>query len=201
MYWILDVVVLLLLALTVFGSIKAGITGMVGGVFRFVLRVALIIALMAVFLFLFHVFGIIDALSAAFLRIVGNSGFYTSQYVCDGFAIAVFALLSFVLAYIIVLLLFKAVGALFSNVHLHGAANVISKVIGCIVGVGLYVGVIACVFGCIHSFADAGSMLAADEVLRANVISGFVYKINPLNSVFNDLGFASQLLEYIHGNF
>ena len=201
MYWILDVVVLLLLALTVFCSIKAGITGIFGGVLRFVLRVALLVAITAGFLFLFQVFGIIDARSAAFLKVVGNSGIYPSQYVCDGFAIAVFALLSFILSYIIVILLFKAVGALFSNVHLHGAASVVSKVAGCIVGVCLYVGVIACIFGCIHAFADAGSLQAADEVLRANVVSGFVYRVNPLNGVFNDLGFAPKLLDILHGNF
>ena len=202
MYWILDVVVLLLLALTVFCSIKAGITGMTGGFLGIVIHIALFFVMSAGFVFLFHVFGIIDAFAAMLANVIGTTAivteFFPMEYIYDGFAIFALAVISFILSYIIVTLLFKAIGSLFTKKPVIGGVN---KTIGCIVGVCLYVGVVACVFGCIHAFADAGSLQAADEVLRANVVSGFVYRVNPLNGVFNDLGFAPKLLDILHGNF
>lgn len=201
MYWLVDVVVILLLVLTVVGSIRAGITGMIGGIIAFLLRIVFVVAFTAGFLYLFQITGVVDALSLAFLRLIGNSGIYPSETVCDVFSLISLGVLSFVVAYLLTLVIYKIFGKLFSKIHLTGGFGVASKVIGCVVGVCLYVGVVACVFAGIHAFAEAGSFQAADEVMRANIISGFLYRVNPLNSLFSDLGFAPYLINLFHGHF
>lgn len=202
MYWLVDVVFILLLVITIVCSIKAGITGIFNGlIFGFVMKIVLLVAFTAGFLLLFEYTGAVDALSVAFGRLVGNSSFYPSETVCDIFAIALFAFISFLLGFLLMFLVYKLFAKIFANCKLKGGASVVNKVIGCIVGVCLYVGVAACLFGCIHAFADAGSMQAADEVMRANVVSGFLYEINPLNGLFNDLNFAPYVIDLFHGKF
>lgn len=202
MYWLVDIVFVLLLVLTVVCSIKAGITGIFNGlVFGFIIKIVLFAAFTAGFLLLFEYTGAIDALGVFFGRITGASSYYDTNYVSEVMAILVFTLISLLLGILLMFLVCKLFAKIFANCKGKGDVNIVNKIVGGIVGTCLYVGVIACVFGCIHAFADAGSMQAADEVMRANIVSGFLYKINPLNALFNDLNFAPYVIDLFHGKF
>lgn len=201
MYWLVDVFVLLFLVLTIVGSIKAGFTGMLGVILSYAFRIIFVLAFTAGFLLLFQLFGAIDGLSVWLTGFVGNSDAFPTETVSSVLALVVFFFISLVLGFVVGFTVYKLLAKLLGKLRPKFFDSAVNKVIGCVLGVCLYVGVIACVFACVHAFATAGGMLAVDETLRANILSGFLYEVNPLNALFESAGFAPKLLDMFHGHF
>ena len=105
MHWVLDILIVVILAAALFLGYKKGLLGMATGVLAVILMLALTLVGIAGFLLLFYKLGVIDNL--AYLLVQGPIGEtnmifemiqFTSYDVCQILAAVILAFISFILS-------------------------------------------------------------------------------------------------------
>ena len=78
---------------------------------------------------------------------------------------------------------------------------IVSRILGIIIGEAVYCAFLLFIFAFIHGIVKAGGLPATDEVIRACPISGFIYKINPLNDIVEGTNIPFYVFNILTGNF
>ena len=194
MHWVLDILIVVLLAAALFLGYKKGLLGMATGVLAVILMLALTLVGIAGFLLLCYKLGVIDSL--AYLLIQGPIGEtnmifeivnFTSYDVCQILATIILALISFVLSYFLVIYLFKGIKALLDKIERQGVFEIVDGTLGLVVNAVIVLGVIWAIFGLVYAISYNGDGVfvgGIDRVFRAGKITRWFYEINPLNDLF-----------------
>lgn len=197
MYWLLDILIVALIALAAFGGVKKGFFGMLSGVGAFCLKFVSVIIVTGLFLLLMQVTGVIDALTLPFVKAMGESSLYKSEMIANILATAIFLLVGVSLSWFGVYLIIKLI-----------KSKQKTKLPACwdtVVG-GVLAGVLALllvyvIYAFLHAVAAYGGVPAMDELLRACPISGLLYKYNPFNAMFGNMSFIESMVNLFKGNF
>ncbi len=195
MYWILDVIVILLTLIAIICGYKRGIVDMLATLISVILLFALAIVGGAGFLLLFYKLNVVDNFAYAWISILGetNSLFsllnMSSFDVCQIISALCFLIIGLIISAVIFVYLGKLLRSLYDKIPHVGVFGVISGVLGAIVYLAIVFGVLLAVFGVIHALNDKGNefFMRLDEFLRSCTLSGWLYDINPFNGLFADL--------------
>ena len=197
MYWLLDVAIVALFVLVFVEGFRKGIFGMLLGVGAFFLRFIYTILVAAIVVAIFQFTGLVDALTVPLAKGLGESSLYDTAMVANILALAIFFVIGITVAIITLFFIVKAVR---KHVILKGSQPfVVSRIFGIIVGEAVYCAFLLVVFGFIHGVVEAGGLPATFELITACPISGFIYRINPLNPVFEQIGYI--VYNVFSGNF
>ncbi|MBR6688367.1 MAG: hypothetical protein IKL77_06425 [Clostridia bacterium] len=197
MHWVLDILIVVILAAALFLGYKKGLLGMATGVLAVILMLALTLVGIAGFLLLFYKLGVIDNL--AYLLVQGPIGEtnlifeklqFTSYDVCQILAAVILAFISFILSYFLVIYLFKGIKALMDNIERQGVFEVVDGTLGLVVNAVIVLGITWAVLGLVYAISYNGDGVfigGIDRVFRAGTITRWFYEINPLNDLFISL--------------
>lgn len=197
MYWLLDILIVALIALAIFGGVKKGFTGMLGGVGAFCLKFVFVIVVTAAFLLVMQLTGVIDALTLAFEKAIGESSLYPSAIVANILATALFLLVGVSLSWFGVFLLIRLINSK-RKAKITACCN---AVVGGVIAGVLALLLVYVIYAFLHAAASYGGVPATDELLRACPISGLLYRYNPFNAMFGNMSFIESLVNLLKGNF
>lgn len=192
MYWILDVLVVLFAVIVAICGYKRGLADAISTTLFVILLFVLALAGAAGFVLLLYKVGAVNDFAYAFLGVLGetNSLFsmlgLTAFDVAQSLAAVVFFILGCIISTILVSLLSKAVRNLIKRIPHTGVFGVIMGVLGLILYLALYLGVMLALFGLVNALSakNVEFFVRIGECLESCPICGWLYKINPLNSVF-----------------
>lgn len=195
MYWILDVIVILLTLIAIICGYKRGIVDMFATLVSVILLFALAIVGGAGFLLLFYKLNVVDNFAYAWISVLGetNSLFsllnMSSFDVCQIISALCFLIIGLIISAVIFIYLGKLLRSLYDKIPHGGVFGVISGVLGSIVYLAILFVVLLAAFGAIHALSDKGNefFMRLDEFLRSCTLSGWLYDINPFNGLFADL--------------
>lgn len=196
MIWLIDIVAVVALLFAGFGGYRRGLAAMSSGVLVFLLRIVLALALGFLILLAFQATGAVDALTLTFDGAFGQMPIESIGEIQLGslgnfLATMVFGLLSFAVAYVIVMVGFHFLEKLIKNFNLtEGTFGLVNKILGAVIGVTAYMLVLAIVLAFIYSFAEVGLIVYFDEVLRACPLTGLIYTNNGFVKVVSESGIA-----------
>lgn len=193
MYWVLDFLLIIIMATALFVGYKRGIVTMLIGTLASVLQFVLIIAGMAGMVLLLYKLSVVDNFAYLLIGVVGetNSLFttmgITSFDVCQILAMLILAILSAVLSAFVFIYLFKLLKLAVDKIPDTGAFGIVDGVLGLLVYLVIFGGLILAIFGAIHGLAGSGKQffIGLEEMLHACKICGWLYDINPLNAIFS----------------
>lgn len=199
MYILLDLAILLLLFVGVFRGIKKGFFNTSYGLIGSLLVIVFGAAFAGVLTVLVLKLGLIADLQYGFINLIGETnGLFeslkiTSEQVAYWLAIGIVFIVCFIISYVIMLYLNKGFLRLMEEARENVVFRVIDSFVGLVVNVALVGGLVLGVFGLVHGFNAHNLLTSFDEVIRACPLSGLIYEVNPLNSVFENLGFIETI--------
>lgn len=199
MYIILDVAIVFLIVAGIISGIKKGFIGLCFDVLGYFLFLGLAGVVATGLLALFYRLGAVDSLAIVFYRLIGstNSLFEiigtTSQAVSFYISAIIVFLISFVVAYIAIMFLFRYVADALVKLRDDGVIRTIDNILGVALNLAVTIGLIWVVFSFSYSFNGNGILIGFNEVIRACPISGFIYKYNPLNGLWDSLTISETL--------
>ncbi len=197
MYWLLDILIVALIVLAIFGGVKKGFVGMLSGVGAFFLKFVCVIIITGLFVLLMQATGVIDALTLPLVKAFGESNLYQSEMIANILATAIFALIGISLSWFGVYLVVKLIKSKQSATE-HATWN---TVVGGVVAGVLCLLLVYIAYAFIHAVVACGGLPATDELLRACPISGLLYRYNPFNAMFGNMSFIQSLVDLLKGNF
>ncbi len=192
MYWILDVIVILLTLIAIICGYKRGIVDMLATFISVILLFALAIVGGAGFLLLFYKLNVVDNFAYAWISVLGetNSLFsllnMTSFDVCQIISALILFIIGLIISAVIFVYLGKLLRTVYDKIPHTGVFGVVCGVLGSVVYLALVYGVLLAAFGSIHALSGKGNefFMRIDEFLRSCTISGWLYDINPFNEMF-----------------
>lgn len=192
MYWLLDSLVLLFAVVVAICGYRKGIVDALLSLLGAIILFALAVAGGAGILLLFYKVGAVNDLAYALLSVTGetNSLFQllgmTAFDVCQLLSAVVFLILGLIVSSVAFIYLGKAFRLLLNKIPHEGVFGVISGVLGIILYLAIYFGVIIAVFGLIKSGAtkEVDFFSRVGEFIKSCQICGWLYKINPLGDAF-----------------
>ena len=204
MIWVIDIIAVVVLLFACIGGFRRGLVGMASGALVILLRVAFSLALAFVILLAFQTFGAVNAVTLTFDKALGimpvdSIGGIELGSIGNILATSIFALISFVIAYIVIAVAFRLIGKLIKKFSLNGTLGVVDRILGAIVGVAIYYLLLSIVLVFIYSFAEVGLIVYFDELLRACPIVGLLYTHNVFVKVVTDMGVAQFFLRALTG--
>ncbi len=197
MYWLLDILIVALIALAAFGGVKKGFVGMLSGVGAFFLKFVCVIIVTGLFVLLMQATGVIDALTLPLVKAFGESSLYESKKIANIVATAIFALIGISFSWLGVYLVVKFI----KSKQLTTEHATWDTVVGGVVAGVLALLLIYIIYAFIHAVVACGGLPATDELLRACPISGLLYRYNPFNAMFGNMSFIQSLVDLLKGNF
>lgn len=196
---LLDVILISLLILLILYSIKKGFSGSLGGVIFAILALGLAGALA----YLIYSVGFYDklgwqsGLEQSFSGIDETfSGADNDGKIASILAMVVFVLIGFIVCYILVRILFFLLGKLVKKCRDLKGFAVVDSVLGVVVNVGIFVAIILCLFAFFHAFTGSNHFVNVREFLDSTYLSKLLYKINPLNDMFDGFGLVETFDKY-----
>ena len=197
MYWLLDILIVALIALAAYGGVKKGFVGMLSGVGAFFLKFICVIIVTGLFILLMQATGVIDALTLPLIKAFGESNIYQSKMIANIVATAIFVLIGISLSWFGVYLVVKYI----NSKSKKGELPLWNTVVGGVVAGVLALLFIYVVYAFIHAVSLYGGLPATDGLLRACPISGLLYRYNPFNALFGNMSFIQSLVDLLKGNF
>ena len=196
MFWLIDVLAVIVMLTVMYIGYRNGLFGMVGGAIVYLLRIAFALAGAFLFLLLFQKIGAVDALTLGFAKLFGKS----TEFAIVGslpniFATIVFLILAFIIAYLIVMVAFHYLQKLVANVKVGGGMlGLLDRIFGVVVAFIFFLVVYAFFLAIIRAFANQGAMEYFDELLAACPLSGIIYKHNAFVPVIENTGIITKIL-------
>ncbi len=176
MYWIVDVIFVLLLILMLIIGIKKGFSGTVGSLLGAILSIG--IGLGGAFLlvwFPFKKWGWVDTLGDSLYRMLGLDSFSFGAAVGNYIAMAILGLITFVICYIIGILLIKLISRFIDWCRNWIVVKIVDGFLGCVVTLSLAVGVIGIIMGVVHMFPNVFPLTY--ETFQAAELSKILFKL------------------------
>lgn len=196
---LLDIILISLQILLIVYSIKKGFSGSLGGVIFAILAIGLAGALA----YLIYSSGFYDklgwqsGLEQSFSGIDETfSGADNDGKIASILAMVVFVLIGFVICYILVRILFFLLGKLVKKCRDLKGFAVVDSVLGVVVNVGIFAAIVLCLFAFFHAFVGSNHFVNVREFLDSTYLSKLVYKINPLNDMFDGFGLVETFDKY-----
>lgn len=202
MYWLIDIVAVILLLAAIWYGFNRGLVKLASGAAIVILRIVCVAAGALFFLFIFQWIGAVDALTNAMANIFGQAERFAigavAEYLVDWqniLATCIILIPSIILSMLIFWFLFHWLEKLVEKIEVKGSLNLVDKILGIVMMVIILILVYAVILGVINGFAENGLMLYLDEVLRACPFTGFIYKHNIFSGVFVKMigGFLEQI--------
>lgn len=199
MFWLIDVLAVIVLLAVVYIGFRNGLFGMVTGAVVYLFRIAFAFAGAFLFLLLFQKIGAVDALTLGFARLFGKSAeFAIVGSLPNIFATVVFLIIGFVLAYLIVMFAFHFLEKLARNAKVNGGTlGVLDCVFGMIVAAIFFFAVYSFILAVIRAFANQGALEYFDELLTACPLTGIIYRHNAFVPVIENTGIVAKILHPI----
>lgn len=206
MYFLIDVVVVILALLTAYAAFRRGLAGLAGGAFVVIFRIAFVLGGAFLLLLLFQAIGVVDALTNFFVGIFGQTEAFAVASIAEKLAswpniLATFVALipSFILSYLIFGFLFRYLEKLTKKISVSGTLGFVDTVLGIFIAVTAFFIFYAILLAIVYSFANHGGLLYLDEVLRACPLTGLIYKNNAFVSAIDDMGITAKIMNAING--
>ena len=201
MYWLIDVVAVIVLLLAIYGGFKNGLAKIAGSAFVYVFRILFLLAGALGFLLFFRATGAINGLTNFFAGILGQTDelplMSASELLASApnmLATAVCFLPSLALSYVVFAFLFRYLDKLTEKISLSGTLGIWDRIAGMIIAFISFFVFYAIVLAIFYSFANHGGLLYLDEVLRACPLTGLIYKNNVFVDAIDGMGFAAKIM-------
>ena len=206
MYFLIDVIAVVLLLASIYGGFRCGVVKMTGGAFVYFFRIAFVAAGTFAILLLFQAIGVVNALTDFFAGIFGQTDAIAIASLAERLAsvpnivATVVALIpSVIISYLVFVVAFHYLEKLVKKITITGTLGLADRIFGLAVAVALYFIVYAIILGVIRSFANYGGLTYLDEILTACPLTGLIYKHNAFVSAFDNMGFAAKIMGAIKG--
>lgn len=195
MYWLLDIIVVLLAVIAIICGYRRGILDMLATTLSVVILFALAIAGGAGFLLLFYKLNVVDNFAYILINGLGETNAIfnmfnmTSFDICQLLSALLLLILGVIISTIICVLIARLLRNVYDKLPDRGPVGVISSILGVLVYLVILFGVLLAVFAVINTLSANGNefFYGFDEFLRSCTICGWLYEINPLNALFASL--------------
>ena len=200
MYWLLDFAVIALFLIVFFGGLRHGITGMLLGVGAFFVRFIYTMLVMAIFVVICELTGLVDALSVPLVLGLGYSTIYDSEMLANILALVIYACIGL---YIGIFTLYLIVRAIRRGRIKRGVVHVaiVDRILGMIVAVALFLAFMYALMAFLHSIINAGGLPSLADLFIACPVTGLFYRNNMLVPMLDSTKIAHILVNLINGNF
>lgn len=192
MYWLLDVLMILLIVAALLLGYRRGIVNMLATTFAVLLLLVFGIAGAAGFLLLLYKVGAVDNLGYMLLNVFGETNSLFSLIGITSFDVCqiVSALILFLLAAVISGAIFVAAGwglkKLCDKIPNNGVFGIISGSLGAIIYLAIVLAFFWAITGLFYALAQNGGAFSQDlcNFFESCQVSGWLFKINPIKELF-----------------
>ena len=206
MYWLIDVVAVILLLAAIWYGFNRGLVKLASGAGIVILRVVCVAAGAFLFLAIMQSVGIVDALTNSLANMFGQTEKFAIASVAEKLtswqnilATLICLIPAVILSMLIFWVAFHYLEKLVEKIELKGNLALVDKILGIVIIVILFFVIYALILAVIGAFAYNGVMLYLDEMLRACPLTGLIYKHNAFLGAFKDMGVIVWISQHIAG--
>ena len=140
----------------------------------------------------------LEEITTLFAKLLGNSKIQGGQEIVDIVAfylgLGLLTLITAIVYGIILNIVRKLILGLFKKINSVAFFGFFDKLFGFVINFALSAGIVLAIMAFFHCFEEGGVLFTyANEVIRASEVLSFFHDMNPLNTLFADMGIAQSI--------